>query len=64
MVSFAFTLGTFIKVVSENFATLTEAQHEVHTYRLPLTRALAAFRLISLVILPIYGKNYWKSELV
>lgn len=64
MVSFAFTLGTFIKVVSENFATLTEAQHEVHTYRPHFIRDPAVFWLTSLVILPIYDKNYWKSGLV
>ncbi|RMY35005.1 hypothetical protein D0866_04893 [Hortaea werneckii] len=31
-VSFAFTLGTFIRVLWSNFSTLGEAPHEVHTY--------------------------------
>jgi hypothetical protein len=40
MVSFAFTLGTFIKVVWENLATLTEAKHEVHAYLTNLRQEL------------------------
>lgn len=40
IVSFAFTLGTFIKVVWENLATLTEAPHEVHTYLTNLRQEL------------------------
>ncbi|KAK3683028.1 hypothetical protein LTR37_020626 [Vermiconidia calcicola] len=32
MISFAFTLGTFLKVVWVNLETLGEAQHEVHSY--------------------------------
>lgn len=39
-VSFAFTLGTFIKVVWENFETATEAEHEVHTYLTNLRQEL------------------------
>jgi len=40
MVSFAFTLGTFIKVVWTNLATLTEAKHEVHAYLTNLRQEL------------------------
>lgn len=40
MVSFAFTLGTFFKVVWTNLATLTEAQHEVHSYLTNLRQEL------------------------
>lgn len=49
-VSFAFTLGTFIKVVWENFETATEAEHEVHTYLTNLRQELleerASIRLL------------------
>ena len=31
-ISFAFTLGTFLKVVWVNLETLSEAEHEVHSY--------------------------------
>ena len=31
-VSFAFTLGTFVRVLWTNFETLGDAEHEVHTY--------------------------------
>lgn len=40
MVSFAFTLGTFFKVVQENLSTLTEAKHEVHAYLTNLRQEL------------------------
>jgi len=40
MVSFAFTLGTFFKVVWANLATLTEAKHEVHSYLTNLRQEL------------------------
>jgi hypothetical protein len=40
MVSFAFTLGTFFKVVWKNLATLTEAKHEVHSYLTNLRQEL------------------------
>ena len=40
MVSFAFTLGTFIKVVWTNLTTLTEAKHEVHAYLTNLRQEL------------------------
>jgi hypothetical protein len=40
LVSFAFTLATFFKVVSENLATLTEAKHEVHSYLTNLRQEL------------------------
>ena len=40
MVSFAFTLGTFFKVVWTNLATLTEAKHEVHSYLTNLRQEL------------------------
>lgn len=32
IIGFAFTLGTFFKVVSVNLTTLGQAEHEVHTY--------------------------------
>lgn len=32
LVSFAFTVGTFLRVVWVNFETMTQAQHEVHSY--------------------------------
>jgi len=40
LISFGFTLATFIKVVWENFETLTEAEHEVHTYLTNLRQEL------------------------
>lgn len=40
IVSFAFTLATFLKVVNENLATLTEAKHEVHSYLTNLRQEL------------------------
>lgn len=40
MVSFAFTLATFLKVVWENVSTLTEAKHEVHAYLTNLRQEL------------------------
>jgi hypothetical protein len=40
MVSFAFTLGTFFKVVWTNLSTLTEAKHEVHSYLTNLRQEL------------------------
>lgn len=40
MVSFAFTLATFLKVVWENVTTLTEAKHEVHAYLTNLRQEL------------------------
>lgn len=39
-VSFAFTLGTFLKVVWTNIETMTEAQHEVHAYLTNLRQEL------------------------
>lgn len=40
IVSFAFTLGTFLKVVWTNLETLTEAKHEVHSYLTNLRQEL------------------------
>ena len=40
IVSFAFTLGTFFKVVWSNIETMTEAEHEVHTYLTNLRQEL------------------------
>lgn len=39
-VSFAFTLGTFLKVVWTNIETMTEAEHEVHAYLTTLRQEL------------------------
>lgn len=39
-VSFAFTLGTFFKVVWTNIETMTEAEHEVHAYLTNLRQEL------------------------
>ncbi|KAM0720617.1 hypothetical protein Q7P37_004754 [Cladosporium fusiforme] len=60
IVSFAFTLGTFIKVLWGNLTTLTEAPHEVHSYLTNLRQELLEERT-SLKFLKKNSKRRQKS---
>ena len=61
-ISFAFTLGTFFRVVWVNLETLGEAPHEVHTYLTNLRQELLEEKA-SLKILKKFAKHRRKGRI-